>query len=495
MTQVSGIQKLLIANRGEIAVRIAHSLRRLEISSAAVVHAQDAHSPATEAVDEVCPIDGETPVAAYLDAKQIIGVAKRIGADALHPGYGFLAENAEFAAAVEKAGIRWVGPTPEVIRLMGDKIESRRFVASQGFALTPSANEEDDPASFAERAGLVGFPLLIKAAAGGGGKGMQIVWNAPQLEGAIALARSEATRYFGDGRIYAERYVEQPRHIEVQILADGHGRILHLGERDCSIQRRFQKLIEESPAPALDASLRDRICEQAVEIARAAGYRNAGTVEFVLAPDGEFYFLEMNTRLQVEHPVTEMVTGIDLVEQQIRIAAGEVLAFDQPSIAFEGASIECRICAEDPSADFRPAVGDLLLVRPPAGNGVRFDGGIAAGQKLTTAFDPMLAKLIVHADNRDEAIARARKALSDTVILGCTTNIAFLERILAHHDFVAGHLETGFIPAHASELAQGRLDADTKTALLASAALSNRDFQDRVEAVPRPHALMGAWRN
>jgi len=495
MTQVSGIQKLLIANRGEIAVRVAHSLQRLGISSAAVVHAQDSHSPAAEAVDEACPIDGETPIAAYLDAKQIIGVAKRIGADALHPGYGFLAENAEFAAAVEKAGIRWVGPTPEVIRLMGDKIEARRFVASQGFSLTPSANEEDDPASFAERAGLVGFPLLIKAAAGGGGKGMQIVWNASQLEGAIALARSEATRYFGDGRIYAERYVEQPRHIEVQILADGHGGILHLGERDCSIQRRFQKLIEETPAPAIDASLRDRICEQAVLIARAAGYRNAGTVEFVLAPDGEFYFLEMNTRLQVEHPVTEMVTGIDLVEQQIRIAAGEVLAFDQQAIAFEGASIECRICAEDPSQDFRPAVGELLLVQTPGGEGVRFDGGISQGQHVTTAFDPMLAKLIVHAPDRAQAIARARKALCETVVLGCTTNASFLERILAHPDFGAGRVETGFIPAHQAELAEPTLGPQEKAGVLAAAALANPDFRERAQAVPEPYASMGAWRN
>ncbi len=495
MTIVSGIQKLLIANRGEIAVRVAHSLRRLGISSAAVVHAQDSHSPAAEAVDEACPIDGETPVAAYLDAKQIIEVAKRVGADALHPGYGFLAENAEFAAAVEKAGIRWVGPTPEVIRLMGDKIESRRFVASQGFPLTPSANEQDDPDSFAERAGEIGFPLLIKAAAGGGGKGMQIVSDASQLEDAIALARSEAIRYFGDGRIYAERYVEQPRHIEVQILADDYGGILHLGERDCSIQRRFQKLIEESPAPAIDPALRDRICRQAVEIARAAGYRNAGTVEFVLAPDGEFYFLEMNTRLQVEHPVTEMVTGIDLVEQQIRIAAGEALAFDQLAIHFEGASIECRICAEDPSLDFRPAVGELLLVQTPSGEGVRFDSGISPGQHVTTAFDPLLAKLIVHAPDRAQAIARARSALGETVVLGCTTNASYLERILAHPDFGAGRVETGFIPARELELAEPTLDEQQQAGVLAAAALSNRDFRERVEAVPQPYASMGAWRN
>lgn len=495
MTLVAGIKKVLIANRGEIALRVARTLRRLEITSAAVVHADDAGSPAALAVEEACAIEGKTPVAAYLDADQIIDVARRIGADALHPGYGFLSENANFAAAVEAAGVKWIGPSPEAIRLMGDKIESRRFVAQAGHPLTPSANEEDDPATFSARAAKIGFPLLIKASAGGGGKGMQIVREASRLGPAIDLARSEAERYFADGRIYAERYVDQPRHIEVQILADDHGNVLHLGERDCSIQRRFQKLIEETPAPAISGDLRERICNQAVGIARAANYRNAGTVEFVVAPDGEFYFLEMNTRLQVEHPVTEMVTGLDLVEQQIRIAAGEALAFSQADVRFEGASIECRLCAEDADEDFRPAVGQLLLVRPPAGPGVRFDAGIAQGQRVTTAFDPMLAKIIVHAATREEAIERARKALSETVLLGCTTNAAYLERILGHPDFAAGRVETGFIPRHSDALAPRSLDPLERATILAAAALSNRDFLERVEAIPQPHASMGAWQN
>ncbi|MFP6655067.1 MAG: biotin carboxylase, partial [Myxococcota bacterium] len=360
----------------------------------------------------------------------------------------------------------------------------------------PSANEEDDPETFAERATAeIGFPMLIKASAGGGGKGMHIVRAKPELTAAIELARSEAERYFSDGRIFAERYVEEPRHVEVQILADNHGNVLHLGERDCSIQRRFQKLIEESPAPAMDFELRNRICSQAVEIARAAHYQNAGTVEFVLAPDGQFYFLEMNTRLQVEHPVTEMVTGIDLVEQQIRIAAGEALTFTQSDVCFEGVAIECRICAEDPDHDFRPAVGTLLLVRPPTGPGIRFDSGIEKGQTISTAFDPMLAKLIVHGRDRDEAIARARQALRESIILGCTTNAAFLEGILAHPDFRAGRVETGFIPAHRSELAIPPLGGDERTAVIAVAALSNRDFLERVRAIPEPYASMGAWRN
>ena len=495
MSRIAGVEKVLIANRGEIAIRVAGTLSRLGIASAAVVHADDADGPAARAVDEPCPIEGETPVAAYLDAAQIIRIAREIGADAIHPGYGFLAENAAFAEAVEAAGIRFIGPGPEVIRLMGDKIASRRFVAEQGFPLTPSASEEDDPSDFADRAATIGFPLLVKASAGGGGKGMQIVRRRPDLAPAIETARSEAVRYFADGRLYAERYVEQPRHIEVQILADAHGNVIHLGERDCSIQRRFQKLVEETPAPKLEPSVRDQICEQAVAIARAADYRNAGTVEFVLAPDGAFYFLEMNTRLQVEHPVTEMVTGLDLVEAQIRIAAGEPLRVQQSQISFEGASIECRLCAEDPGEDFRPAVGELLVVRPPEGPGVRFDGGIAEGQRVTTAFDPMLAKLIVHGRDRDEAIARARGALRDTVILGCVTNTAFLERVLAHPAFVAGEVETGFLPSHAAALAEPPLSPEERRATLAAAALSDRDFRERTEAIPALHSAMGDWQN
>jgi propionyl-CoA carboxylase alpha chain/3-methylcrotonyl-CoA carboxylase alpha subunit/acetyl-CoA/propionyl-CoA carboxylase biotin carboxyl carrier protein len=495
MSEIEGIRKVLIANRGEIAVRIARTLRRLDISSAAIVHEDDAQSPAAMAVDEVRTIVGESPVAAHLDVDQIIGIAKDIGADALHPGYGFLAENAGFAESVEAAGIRFIGPAPETIRLMGDKIESRRFVTDQGFLLTPSASEEEAPATFRARAEAIGFPLLIKASAGGGGKGMQIVRESAELDAAINRARSEALRYFADERVYAERYVEQARHVEVQILGDAEGNCLHLGERDCSIQRRFQKLIEETPAPNMSDDLRTRICEQAVQIAKAAGYRSAGTVEFVLAPDGDFYFLEMNTRLQVEHPVTEMVTGIDLVEEQVRIAAGLPLGLSQSDVRFEGAAIECRICAEDAEENFRPAVGELLLVRPPRGPGVRFDAGVAGGQTITTAFDPMLAKVIVHGADRAEAIDRARDALRETVILGCTTNSSFLERLLDHDDFRAGRVETGFIPAHQTDLSSSEPDAHHLAAALAAVALDNRDFRERVEAVPEPYASMGAWRN
>ncbi len=495
MSQIPGIGKVLIANRGEIAVRIARTLTRLGIASALVAHAEDEDSPAARSVDEVHRIEGITPVASYLDGAQVIGIAKRIGADAIHPGYGFLSENADFAEAVIAAGLRWIGPSPKSMRVLGDKIEARRFVAKLGVPLTPSASEEDDPKSFPARAAKIGFPLLIKASAGGGGKGMQIVRDADALPQAILLARSAAGRYFKDERIYAERYVESPRHIEVQILADTHGQVFHLFERDCSIQRRFQKLIEETPAPGLAPALRSSICERSVQIARAADYHNAGTVEFILAPNGEYYFLEMNTRLQVEHPVTELVTGIDLVEQQLRVAAGEKLALRQETIRVEGAAIECRLCAEDADHDFRPATGELLVFRPAEGPGIRFDGGIAEGQRITTAFDPMLAKLIVHAVDRKSATLLAIRALEETVILGCTTNSSFLARVLAHPEFQAGRVETGFIPAHADSLAAPPLEDAERRVLLAAAALSNRDFLERVHAVPEPFASMGAWRN
>jgi len=495
MSQIPGLEKVLIANRGEIAVRITRTLSRLGIASALVAHAEDAGSLAAQAVDEVHPITGETPVSAYLDGAQTIAVAKRIGADAIHPGYGFLSENADFAESVIAAGIRWIGPSPDSMRRLGDKIESRRFVAGLGVPLTPSASESEDPKTFAARAARVGFPLLIKASAGGGGKGMQIVREASALPQAIELARSAAVRYFKDERIYAERYVESPRHVEVQILADTHGQVFHLGERDCSVQRRFQKLIEETPAPGLAPVLRRAICERAVQIARAADYHNAGTVEFILAPNGEFFFLEMNTRLQVEHPVTELVTGIDLVEQQLRVAAGEKLALQQETIRSKGVAIECRLCAEDADHDFRPAVGELLVFRPAEGPGIRFDGGIAEGQTITTAFDPMLAKLVVHAEDRSSAIRLAIRALEETVILGCTTNASFLARILEHPEFQAGRVETGFIPAHADSLEPASLADAERRLLLAAAALSNRDFLERANAVPEPFASMGGWRN
>jgi len=391
-------------------------------------------------------------VASYLDVQGIIEACRRTGADAVHPGFGFLAENAAFARRLSDEGITFIGPTPEAIELMGNKVAARSFCMTNGFPLAPSVTEADEDGDFVGRLAGIPLPLLIKAAAGGGGKGMHIVRDMETLEQAVELAKGEALRSFGDDSVYAEQYVEQARHIEVQILADHHGNVVHLGERECSIQRRFQKIVEESPAPGLAPELRERICATAVAIARTAGYRNAGTVEFLLAPDGEFYFLEMNTRIQVEHPVTEMVTGLDLVALQVRIARDEPLPLVQEQIEAKGHAIEMRLYAEDPENDFMPAVGDLLVYDLPNGEGVRVDDGFLEGMTVSSAFDPMLAKLIVHGKDRDEALKRALKALRETTVLGVTTNVDYLGRIISHADFAAGHVHTGFIPLHEADL-------------------------------------------
>jgi acetyl/propionyl-CoA carboxylase alpha subunit len=484
---------IVVANRGEIALRIARTCARLGVRSVVTCHALDAESPAAKSADEVLLLEGDDPIAAYLDIEQIIAGARRVGARAIHPGYGFLAENAEFAEAVNAAGLVFVGPSPASIRLMGDKIASREFVREQGFQVSRSATEEEAPASFAARAEAMGFPLLVKASAGGGGKGMHVVRDAVALPDAIERARGEALRYFGDGRLYAERLIEAPRHIEVQILADRHGACLHLLERECSIQRRFQKLIEECPAPSLHADVRTSLHREAVGIARAAGYEGVGTVEFILAPDGTFSFLEMNTRLQVEHPVTEMVTGLDLVEEQLRVAAGAPLRFTQDDVQPTGHAIECRLCAEVPEQDFRPATGRLLLVRQPEGEGIRIDSGVHQGSEVTASFDPMLAKLIAHAPDREGAIARAREALHKTVLLGVSTNTDYLERVLGHPAFAAGELHTGFLDTHADALAAD--DESIDRAAVAVAALTQRSFQEAALEIPALQAAMGRFRN
>ncbi|MCA3674812.1 MAG: ATP-grasp domain-containing protein, partial [Methylobacterium sp.] len=351
--------KVLIANRGEIACRVIRTLDAMGIASAAVHHPAEAAARHVRMAGEAVAIHGDTPVAAYLDGAQIIAAAKATGAEAIHPGYGFLSENAGFAQAVIEAGLTFIGPDHATIALMGDKISARTFAAAIGVPVAPSVLPTEDLADFTARAGKIGFPLLIKAAAGGGGKGMIIVRHADELQAAATRAASEALRYFRDGRIYAETYVDAPRHIEVQVLGDGEGGVIHLHERECSVQRRFQKIIEEAPAPDLPPSLREEICAAALRIAMAARYRNAGTVEFILGADGRFFFLEMNTRLQVEHPVTEMITGIDLVRAQIEIAAGAALPAALPAPRISGHAIECRICAEDPARDFLPESGRI----------------------------------------------------------------------------------------------------------------------------------------
>lgn len=487
------IHKLLVANRGEIAARIVRTARERGLVVAVLRHRNELASSAHLIADEVVEVEGPTPVAAYLDIDQIVATARRVCADAVHPGYGFLAENAAFVRALDAAGIMFVGPTEDVIDLMGDKVRARAFVAERGFPVAPAAIEDDDPTNFVERARVVGFPLLIKPSAGGGGKGMRVVREDASLEAEIETARREGKRYFGDGRLFAERYIERPRHIEVQVVGDGRGNVVHCWERECSIQRRFQKIIEETPSPALNPEQRAEICETAAGIARAVNYRGAGTVEFIYAPDGAFYFLEMNTRLQVEHPVTEMVTGIDLVAEQLRIAAGGGLSHAQAEIRQTGHAIELRICAEDASADFRPAIGEVLLMEEPQGPGVRVDSGILEGSKVTTDFDPMLAKLIVHGPDRAAAIARARAAVQDYVILGVTTNTGYLDAILAHPRFLAGDVSTGFLAEEAPVLtAPGD---DVTDILLAAAALSDVRLVRAVDEIPEMHRLMGAWRN
>jgi propionyl-CoA carboxylase alpha chain/3-methylcrotonyl-CoA carboxylase alpha subunit/acetyl-CoA/propionyl-CoA carboxylase biotin carboxyl carrier protein len=484
---------VLIANRGEIACRIIATVKRLGIRSIAVYHHEDRGAPHVALADEAIELSGDVPSGAYLDIDQIVDKAKV--ASAIHPGYGFLAENAAFAEAVESAGLSFIGPTPESISLMGDKLRSREFAAAAGVPISPSVAQTGDVASFIKDVEAVGFPILIKAAAGGGGKGMSIVYSAEDLAGRAEIAANEAERYFADGRIYAERYIEQPRHIEVQVLGDGRGKVLHLFERECSIQRRFQKIIEESPATSLDVKLRDRICEAAVNLASAAKYRNAGTVEFMLSPDGEFYFLEMNTRLQVEHPVTEMTTGLDLVEEQLRIANGEGLRHKQRDITQSGHAIECRICAEEPDHDFRPATGMARFIQEPDGDGVRFDGGIREGQTISASFDSMLAKLIVHADDRGAAIDKVIAALQDLVLLGVDTNIDYLGRILEQAAFRQGDLHTGFVVEHAAALKAPALDPTDRAAVLLAAALSIDEFRRIAYEVPEPYASMGPWRN
>jgi acetyl/propionyl-CoA carboxylase alpha subunit len=485
---------VLVANRGEIAARILRTVKRLGLRGLVLHHAADRAAPALTLADGIVDIDGPTPVAAFLDGAQIIAKAQAAGVQAIHPGYGFLSENAAFCRAVGEAGLVFVGPSPEAMSLMGDKIRARAFVASRGFPVAPSAIEDDSPETFAERARALNVPLLIKPASGGGGKGMRIVRDLAELDGALAQARREGLRYFGDARLYVERYVETPRHIEVQILADHHGTVVHLHERECSLQRRFQKIVEEAPATSLTPTQRQHICATAVGIAAAAGYRNAGTVEFIYG-NGEFFFLEMNTRLQVEHPVTEAVTGLDLVAEQLNIAAGKKLRFGQDDVKLNGHAIELRICAEDAANDFAPCTGPVLAWESPGSAGLRMDSGIMAGAQITAAFDPLLAKLIVHAPSREDALERAEKALKEIILLGCTSNIGFLGRLLAHPAVTAGALHTGLVQAELQNLQPAALTALTQQTILAAAALSSPALRASADAVPELHAAMGAWRN
>jgi acetyl/propionyl-CoA carboxylase alpha subunit len=488
-------RKVLIANRGEIACRIMRTLDELGIASVAIHHAVESRARHVRMAGEAVEITGETPVAAHLDGAQIIAAARQTGADAIHPGYGFLSENAGFAAAVAAAGLIFIGPDAETIALMGDKISAREFARAHDVPVAPSVMPTGDVGAFAKAAAAIGFPLLIKAAAGGGGKGMSIVRSEGELAEAARIASSEALRYFGDGRVYAELYVERPRHIEVQVLGDGEGGAIHLFERECSVQRRFQKIIEEAPAANLAPALRERMCAAAVRLTAAAKYKNAGTVEFILGADGRFFFLEMNTRLQVEHPVTEMITGLDLVRVQLEIAAGLGLPLDQEQVVADGHAIECRICAEDPAHGFMPETGVIRYLSAPEAPFLRFENALDQGQRVTTDFDPMLGKLVAHGADRPQAIARSLAALRELALLGVGTNIDYLARVIDHPAFRRGDLHTAFVDEHAEALRAVAPDAKTLDAALIVAALGLKEFRDLAFGVPEPHASMGGWRN
>jgi propionyl-CoA carboxylase alpha chain len=448
-------KKILIANRGEIACRVIRTARKMGIATVAVYSEADADALHVREADEAVAIGPSPAAESYLDIARILAAVKSTKAEAVHPGYGFLSENAHFAAALEAAGVVFIAPTPSAIAAMGDKIESKRLAHKAKVSTVPGYDGViEDAAEAARIAHEVGFPVMIKAAAGGGGKGMRIARDDREVAEGFRLARSEAKSSFGDDRVFIEKFIEEPRHIEIQVLGDAHGTILHLGERECSIQRRHQKVIEESPSPFLDAKTREAMGKQAVTLAAAVDYRSAGTVEFIVDRKRNFYFLEMNTRLQVEHPVTELVTGIDLVEQMIRVAAGEKLAFGQADIKQTGWAIEARVYAEDPLRKFLPSIGRLVRYRPPEADGqkVRVDTGVYEGGEISVYYDPMIAKLITGGRDRAEATQRMREALDAFYVRGLNHNIPFLAAIMRHPRFAEGRLTTGFIAEEFGEL-------------------------------------------
>jgi acetyl-CoA/propionyl-CoA carboxylase, biotin carboxylase, biotin carboxyl carrier protein len=454
--------KVLVANRGEIAIRIFRTLRELGIGTVAVYSEADRGAAHVAYADEAFLVGGGAPAESYLNQERILDAARRATAEAVHPGYGFLAENAGFARACAEQGLVWIGPPPEAIDAMGSKIEARERMSVAGVPIIPGVTEPVESADDVRRlGGELGWPLAIKASAGGGGKGLKVVLEASEAERAFESARREGEAYFSDPVVYVERYLEDPRHVEVQVLADAHGNVIHLGERDCTIQRRHQKLVEETPSPAVDAELRERIGAIAVEAARAVGYQSAGTIEGLLTPAGEYFFLEMNTRIQVEHTVTEMVTGLDLVREQVLIAAGEPLALTQEDVRLTGHAIECRINAEDVSNGFLPAPGKIVVYREPAGPGVRVDSGVVAGSEVSPLYDPMIAKLVVHGVDREHARRRMLRALDEFVIGGVKTLVGFHKALLTHPCFVQGEtcyglVESDLMAARAAELENGR---------------------------------------
>ncbi|MBB4979314.1 MULTISPECIES: acetyl/propionyl/methylcrotonyl-CoA carboxylase subunit alpha [Streptomyces] len=485
---------VLVANRGEIAVRVIRTLREMGVRSVAVYSDADADARHVREADTAVRIGPPPAAESYLSVPALLDAAKRTGAQAVHPGYGFLAENAGFAQACADAGLVFIGPSAEAIALMGDKIRAKETVKAAGVPVVPGAADPEIAAAARE----LGAPVLLKPSAGGGGKGMRLVRDLAVLDEEIAAARREARASFGDDTLLVERWIDRPRHIEIQVLADTHGNVVHLGERECSLQRRHQKIIEEAPSVLLDEATRAAMGAAAVEAARSCGYVGAGTVEFIV-PGGDpsaYYFMEMNTRLQVEHPVTELITGLDLVEWQLRVAAGEALPFAQDDVRLDGWAIEARICAEDPSRGFLPSGGTVLALNEPQGNGVRTDSGLSEGTEVSSLYDPMLSKVIVHAADRPTALRKLRAALADLVTLGVPTNAGFLRRLLAHPDVVSGAMDTGLVERDAESLIDGSVPAEVYAAAAAvrraELAPTPRDGWTDPFSVPNGFRLGGA---
>jgi len=489
-------RKVLVANRGEIAVRVIRTCRVLGIPTVAVYSEADRAARHVREADEAVAIGPAEARESYLSIDRLLAAARAAGADAVHPGYGFLSQSGDFADAVKGAGLVFVGPPGDVHRRMGDKRAARRLMATAGVPVVPGYDgDEQSDAKLVAEARRIGWPLMLKPSRGGGGKGMRVVRSEQGFLEALAASRREARGAFGDDAMVLERFVERPRHVEVQVMADTQGRTVHLGERECSVQRRHQKVVEETPSPALSPAQRETLCAAGVAAARAAGYVNAGTVEFLLSPDGTFSFLEMNTRLQVEHPVTEAVSGLDLVRLQLEVAAGRPLPLAQPDVALRGHALECRLYAEDPHHDDLPSPGRVLHLSEPEGPGIRVDSGLDAGSEVSVHYDPLLSKIVTWGQDRPEAIERMRDALRRTVVLGVVTNIARLRAIVEHPAFAAGELHTGFIEEHLSELSPS--PCPPLEAIAAAAAALRRRGDARAGArrsAPDPWASLGAWR-
>jgi len=486
------VKRVLIANRGEIALRIIRACHEDGIEAVAVYSTADRLSPHVRAADHAVNIGPAAAAESYLDIAKLLSAAHRAGADAVHPGYGFLAERAAFAEAVVNAGLAWIGPPPSAIAAMGDKTEARRRMRAAGVPVVPGADAPLTSGAAARAAALdAGYPVIVKAAAGGGGKGMRLVQAEADLEGALEAAASEALRSFGDAGVYVEKFIERPRHVEIQVLADAT-RTVHLGERECSIQRRHQKLVEEAPSVAVDSALRARMGAAAVAAAAAVGYRGAGTCEFLLTEGGAFYFLEMNTRIQVEHPVTELVYGVDLVREQLRIARGEPMTVLGDAIAPTGWSIECRITSEEPAAGFLPTTGTIEYLRPPSGPGVRWDSGVEIGSEVTLFYDSLLAKLIVWAPDRPAAIRRMERALDELVLVGVPTTQGFHRRLMADAEYQAGAVDIQFLDRRA-DLVEGRASDLDALVAVAAALAEDEARQSRRVTIAAPGSGPGNW--